>query len=153
MADTFHFDLVSPARLVLSGEVTQVDVPGAEGDFGVLAGHAPIVATLKPGILTVFGAGAPQRFVVLGGFAEMSPAGLTVLAENASPIGEADRGLIGTRIRELEERRNRLSASESFDERKELDRAILALDQYYMLDRQLQGGGPGGQPMPDHPGH
>jgi len=153
MANTFHFDLVSPARLVLSGEVTQVDVPGAEGDFGVLAGHAPIVATLKPGILTVFGAGAPQRFVVLGGFAEMSSAGLTVLAESASPIGEADRVLIGTRIRELEDRCNKLRGSENFDERKELDRAILALDQYSSLDRQLQVGGSGGQAMADHPGH
>jgi F-type H+-transporting ATPase subunit epsilon len=139
---TFHFDLVSPARMVFSGDVAQVDVPGVEGDFGVLAGHAPIVATLKPGIVTVFGAGAPQRFVVLGGFAEMSPSGLTVLAEAASPIGEADRGLIGTRIQELEGRRNALSGTEKVDERKELDRAILALDQYYALDRQLQGGGP-----------
>lgn len=138
----FHFDLVSPARMVFSGEVAQVDVPGVEGDFGVLAGHAPTVATIKPGILTVFGAGAPQRFVVLGGFAEMSPAGLTVLAETASPAGEADRGLIGARIRELEERRNMLGGTEKFDERKELDRAILALDQYYALDRQLQGGTP-----------
>ena len=148
---TFHFDLVSPARMILSGEVTQVDVPGSEGDFGVLAGHAPIVATLKPGILTVFGTGAPQRFVVLGGFAEMSPAGLTVLAESASPVGEADRALIGTRIRELEERRDKLGESESFDERKELDRAILALDQYYALDRQLQGGGGSAPARPDHP--
>jgi len=147
----FHFDLVSPARMVFTGEVSQVDVPGVEGDFGVLAGHAPIVATLKPGILTVFGAGATQRFVVLGGFAEMSPAGLTVLAEAANPIGEADRVLIGTRIRELEERCNKLRGTEKFDERKELDRAILALDQYSALDRQLQGGG--GQAMADSPRH
>ena len=137
---TFHFDLVSPARMALSGEVNQVDLPGVEGDFGVLAGHAPIVATLKPGIITVFGAGAPQRFVVLGGFAEMSPAGLTVLAENASSIGEADRVLISTRIRELEGRCDKLRGTESFDERKELDRAILALDHYSALDRQLQSG-------------
>ena len=148
----FHFDLVSPARMVFTGDVTQVDVPGVEGDFGVLAGHAPIVATLKPGILTVFGAGAPQRFVVLGGFAEMSPAGLTVLAESANPVGEADRVLIGTRIRGLEERRNKLSGSENFDERKELDRAILALDQYNALERQLQGGG-AGQATADSPRH
>jgi len=149
----FHFDLVSPARMVFTGEVSQVDVPGVEGDFGVLAGHAPIVATIKPGILTVFGAGAPQRFVVLGGFAEMSPAGLTVLAESASPVGEADRVLISTRIRELDERCNKLRGTEKFDERKELDRAILALDQYSALDRQLQGGGADGQAMRDHPAH
>ena len=137
---TFHFDLVSPARLVFTGEVNQVDVPGVEGDFGVLAGHAPTVATLKPGILTVFGAGAPQRFVVHGGFAEVSAAGLTVLAEVATPVGEADRGLIATRIRELEGSRDQLNRSEKFDERKQLDRAIEKLDNFRALDRQLTGG-------------
>ena len=137
---TFHFDLVSPARLVFSGEVNQVDVPGVEGDFGVLAGHAPTVATLKPGILTVFGAGAKQRFAVHGGFAEVSATGLTVLAEVATPIDEADRVLITTRIRELEESCQRLNRSEKFDERKQLDRAIEKLDNFRALDRQLQGG-------------
>jgi F-type H+-transporting ATPase subunit epsilon len=126
--------------MMFAGEVNQVDLQGLEGDFGVLAGHAPIVATLKPGILTVFGTGAPQRFVVLGGFAEMSPTGLTVLAEDASPLGEVDRGLIGTRITQLEERRQKLAASEKFDERKQLDRAIEQLDHYHALERQLQGG-------------
>ena len=58
---TFHFDLVSPAKLLFSGEVDQVDVPGAEGDFGVLAGHAPLVTTLRPGILTVFAGGSRIR--------------------------------------------------------------------------------------------
>jgi len=139
MPDTFHFDLVSPARLVFAGEVTQVDVPGAEGDFGVLAGHAPTIAALKPGILTVFGAGATQRFVVFGGFAEVSPEGLTILAEVAVPAGEADRGLIATRIQELETSRQNLARAASFDERKQLDRAIERLDHYQALDRQLAG--------------
>jgi F-type H+-transporting ATPase subunit epsilon len=139
MPDTFHFDLVSPARLVFAGEVTQVDVPGAEGDFGVLAGHAPTIAALKPGILTVFGTGAPQRFVVFGGFAEVLPEGLTILAEVAVPAGEADRGLIATRIQELEASRQNLARAASFDERKQLDRAIERLDQYQALDRQLTG--------------
>ncbi len=71
MAD-FHFELVSPEKLVFSGEVEQVDVPGAEGDFGVLAGHAPLGDTLRPGILTVHGSGGTQKIVVLGGFAEVS---------------------------------------------------------------------------------
>jgi len=88
---TFHFDLVSPARLLLSEEVTQVDVPGVEGDFGVLAGHAPVVATLKPGVMTVYASGGTQRFVVFGGFAEVSPTGMTVLAEVATPAAEVDR--------------------------------------------------------------
>ena len=139
MPDTFHFDLVSPARLVFAGEVTQVDVPGAEGDFGVLAGHAPTIAALKPGILTVFGAGATQRFVVFGGFAEVSPDGLTILAEVAVPAGEADRGLIAARIQELEASRQNLARAASFDERKQLDREIERLDHYQALDRQLAG--------------
>ena len=71
-----HFELVSPQKLVFSGEVDQVDVPGAEGDFGVLAGHAPLVTTLRPGILTVFTGGTAQKIVVLGGFAEVSSEGL-----------------------------------------------------------------------------
>ena len=57
----FHFDLVSPERMLFSGEVDQVDVPGSEGDFGVLAGHAPLIAMLRPGIVSVLGAGAPMR--------------------------------------------------------------------------------------------
>ena len=70
---TFHFDLVSPEKLLFSGEVEQVDVPGTEGDFGVLAGHAPLVSIIRPGILTVRANGSEQKIVVLGGFAEVSP--------------------------------------------------------------------------------
>ena len=69
---TFHFDLVSPEKLAFSGEVDQVDVPGLEGDFGVLAGHAPVVAAVRPGILTVTSGGTHQKIIVLGGLAEMS---------------------------------------------------------------------------------
>ena len=137
---TFHFDLVSPARLVFSGEVTQVDVPGLEGDFGVLAGHAPLVATLKPGVLTVFAEGEPQRYVVLGGFAEVSSEGLTVLADLGWPFDEADTGVIGERIKQLEERRDKLAAGEpDYSERAQLDRAIEKIDHYKVLDRTLQG--------------
>ncbi len=87
----FHFELVSPEKLVFSGDVEQVDVPGAEGDFGVLAGHAPFVTTLRPGILTVHGAGGAQKIVVLGGFAEVSAEGLTVLADVAEAVEDIDR--------------------------------------------------------------
>ena len=100
---TFHFELVSPERLVFAGEVTQVDVPGEEGEFGVLAGHAPYIATLKPGMLTIYGDGAPQRIVVRGGFAEMGPAGLTVLAEQATPASEIDAATIAQSIKDAEE--------------------------------------------------
>jgi F-type H+-transporting ATPase subunit epsilon len=100
---TFHFELVSPERLLFAGEVTQVDVPGEEGEFGVLAGHAPYVATLKPGLLTIHGNGAPQRIVVRGGFAEVGPTGLTVLAEQATPAAEIDPASIAQSIKDAEE--------------------------------------------------
>jgi F-type H+-transporting ATPase subunit epsilon len=137
---TFHLDLVSPAKLIFTGEVTQVDVPGLEGDFGVLAGHAPLVATLKPGVLTVFGDGAPQRYVVLGGFAEVSSEGLTILADTGWPFDEADPRLIHARIKELEELRDKLEAErQDNSERAQLDRAIEKIDHYRVLDRTLQG--------------
>jgi len=100
---TFHFELVSPERLLFAGEVTQVDVPGEEGEFGVLAGHAPYIATLKPGLLTIHGDGAPQRIVVRGGFAEVSPTGLTVLAEQATPAADIDPAAIAQSIKDAEE--------------------------------------------------
>jgi F-type H+-transporting ATPase subunit epsilon len=100
---TFHFELVSPERLVFTGDVTQVDVPGEEGDFGVLAGHAPYVATLKPGILTIYRDGAAQRIVVRGGFAEVGPAGLTVLAEQAMLAADYDAATIAQAIQDAEE--------------------------------------------------
>jgi F-type H+-transporting ATPase subunit epsilon len=101
---TFHFELVSPERLVFAGEVNQVDVPGEEGEFGVLAGHAPYIATLKPGMLKIYGAsGAPQRVVVRGGFAEVGPTGLTVLAETATPAEDFDPAMIAEAIKDAEE--------------------------------------------------
>ena len=131
---TFHFDLVSPARLVFAGDATQVDVPGVEGDFGVLAGHAPLVATLKPGILTIFAPGGTQRFVVFGGFAEVSATGMTVLAEVATPLGEADRGEVATRIRELGDVRDKLPNDAT------RDRADEKIENFRALERTLQGG-------------
>jgi F-type H+-transporting ATPase subunit epsilon len=101
---TFHFDLVSPEKLLFSSEVTQVDIPGTEGDFGVLAGHAPIVTTLRPGILVIYGeAGEQLRVVVNGGFAEVGPAGLTVLADTAVPLDELDLAVLAGAIKDTEE--------------------------------------------------
>ncbi len=100
---TFHFDLVSPEKLRFTGDVTQVDVPGEEGDFGVLAGHAPFVATLKPGVLTIFAEGTERRIVVRGGFAEVGASGLTVLAEEATPVEELDAATIAQSIKDAEE--------------------------------------------------
>jgi F-type H+-transporting ATPase subunit epsilon len=101
---TFHFELVSPERLMFSGEVTQVDVPGEEGDFGVLAGHAPMVATIRPGVLTIHSEQtAPMMIVVRGGFAEVGPNGVTVLAQEVAPVDELDPAQIAQAIRDTEE--------------------------------------------------
>src|SRR4029453_1531267 len=76
LVPTFHFELVSPEKLAFSGEVDQVDAPGAEGEFGVLAGHAPFISTLKPGVLIIYAGGQRTRFVISGGFAEINPQGM-----------------------------------------------------------------------------
>jgi F-type H+-transporting ATPase subunit epsilon len=128
---TFHFDLVSPEKLLFSGDVEQVDVPSAEGDFGVLAGHAPFVATLRPGILTVHGAGGEQKIVVLGGFAEVSAEGLTVLADVAEAVEDIDRAIIAARIAEMERR------IEKMEPGSELDKAITRLDHFKEVDRHI----------------
>ena len=100
---TFHFDLVSPEKVLFSGEVSQVDVPGSEGDFGVLAGHAPLVTTLRPGILVIYSERDAQRIVVDGGFAEVGPSGLTVLANLAVPVDEFDVAEVAGVIKDTEE--------------------------------------------------
>jgi F-type H+-transporting ATPase subunit epsilon len=128
-----HFELVSPEKLVFSGEVDQVDVPGAEGDFGVLPGHAPFVTTLRPGILTVFTGGNAQRIVVLGGFAEVSSEGLTVLADAAEAIEDVDRATITERIGEMESRIEKMQPGG------ELDKLVTRLDHFKDVDRHLTG--------------
>jgi F-type H+-transporting ATPase subunit epsilon len=100
---TFHFDLVSPEKVLFSGEVSQVDVPGAEGDFGVLAGHAPLVTTLRPGVLVIYSERDAQRIVVDGGFVEVGPAGLTALANLAAPVDEFDVAALAGMIKDTEE--------------------------------------------------
>jgi F-type H+-transporting ATPase subunit epsilon len=130
---TFHFDLVSPEKLLFSGDVEQVDVPGAEGDFGVLADHAPFVATLRPGILTIRSGNGEQKIVVLGGFAEVSAEGLTVLADVAENMADIDRAMIATRIGELEQRIAKTEPGNA------LDKLITRLDHYKTVDRHLSG--------------
>jgi F-type H+-transporting ATPase subunit epsilon len=100
---TFHFDLVSPEKLLFAGEVGQVDLPGSEGDMGVLAGHAPLVTALRPGIIVVYREGGDLRVVVNGGFAEVGPAGLTVLADMAVPVDAFDRAVLAGEIKDTEE--------------------------------------------------
>lgn len=104
MADKLNFDLVAPERLLLSTEADMVIVPGAEGDFGVLAGHAPVMSTLRPGVIDVTGTDAGDtRIFVRGGFAEVTPAGLTVLAEEAVPLAELDAAALDARIKDATE--------------------------------------------------
>jgi len=131
---TFHLDLVAPDRLTFQGEVDQVDVPGFHGDFGILAGHAPMVSLLRPGVLTVTVGNTQTKYVLLGGFAEVSPQGtLTVLADTASPIAEFDHALLHARITELE------AKVKSMPQSSELDREILKLDQFKQVNTHLQG--------------
>ncbi|MDA0787220.1 MAG: F0F1 ATP synthase subunit epsilon [Proteobacteria bacterium] len=93
MADNpVQFELVSPEKLLLSEEVEMVVVPGVEGDFGVLPGHAPMISTVRPGVIHVFeGGSVKSRIFVAGGFAEVTAARCTVLAEEAVPLDEIDR--------------------------------------------------------------
>ena len=83
MAEKLHFSLVSPERELFSGSVDQVDAPGSEGDFGVLAGHAPFMTALKDGPVRVHNDGTVKTYEVRGGFADVTPEGLTILAEHA----------------------------------------------------------------------
>ena len=127
---TFHFDLVSPEKLAFSGDVDQVDVPGVEGDFGVLAGHAPVVAVIRPGILTVTTGSTHQKIIVLGGLAEMSANGLTVLADVATSLEELDRAQFADKISEMETKLSEKDGSE-------LDREIERLDHFKSIQNQL----------------
>ena len=104
MTDKIPFDLVSPERLLLSEEAEMVTLPGTEGDLGVLSGHEPLITTLRPGVIDVKGGTlGDQRFFVLGGFAEINPERVTVLAEEALPMAELDAAAIDRRISDTNE--------------------------------------------------
>ncbi len=130
---TFQFDLVSPERLLFSGKVEQVDVPGSEGDFGVFAGHAPLVSMLRPGILTIKGEQGEQQVVVHGGFAEVSAAGLTVLADVATDVTDIDRTALAEHIKTIEE------SIQAMEPGAALDREIWRLDHFKTVQQHLQG--------------
>jgi len=127
------FELVSPEKLVFSGDVDQVDVPGSEGDFGVLEDHAPTVATLRPGIMTVHSGGQRQRIVVLGGFAEVSDKGLTVVADLADAVEDFDRSVLAARIEATQAEIDKAEAGNA------LDKLITRLDHFKQVDHHLQG--------------
>jgi F-type H+-transporting ATPase subunit epsilon len=128
---TFQLSLVSPERRLFEGQVDQVDLPGVEGDFGVLAGHAPIIAMLRPGIVTVIAGGVSEKFVVFRGIAEFSEAYLTILAESATSVDNFDLAALSTQIEELKDSLARISIGD------ELDRAIELLDHYKSIQISL----------------
>ncbi len=103
MADKLHFSLVTPERELFSGPVDQVVVPGGEGDFGVLPNHAPVMSTIRPGWITVHADGKAERVVVRGGFAEVTPDGLSILAEEAVPASQIDLAEVERRIADAQD--------------------------------------------------
>ena len=104
MAEAFQFELVSPERLLVSEQVEAVVIPGAEGEMTVMANHAPVMTTIKPGVVTVkTAAGKEERYVVFGGFADIVPSGCTLLAESAVAVGDIDRADLARRIQEAKE--------------------------------------------------
>jgi F-type H+-transporting ATPase subunit epsilon len=103
MAEPFQFELVSPEQLLVSEPVDQVVVPGSEGYFTVLKGHAPFMSTLRPGVLDVTRGAETERIFIRGGFADVNSAGLTILAEQAIPLAEVDAAMLAEQVREAEE--------------------------------------------------
>lgn len=111
MADMLHFSLVSPVRELFSGDVKQVDAPGVEGEFGVLPKHAPFMTVLKPGIVRIHEETGVTPIFVRGGFADVTPAGLTILAEEAVRLADVDAGALDSEIAKV-----RSDASDPGDE-------------------------------------
>ena len=102
MADKLQFSLVSPEAELFSGKVDQVDVPGTEGDFGVFAEHAPFMAAIRTGAITVFNDGKETRYMIQGGFADVTPDGLTILAEQCIPMSDVKADMIADDIKKAE---------------------------------------------------
>lgn len=103
MADPFKFELVSPEQLLMSESVDQVVIPGSEGYFTVLKGHAPFMSTLKPGVVDVTRGNSTDRIFVRGGFADVNADGLTILAEQAIPLAEVDPAMLAQDVKNAEE--------------------------------------------------
>jgi F-type H+-transporting ATPase subunit epsilon len=134
VAEPMHFDLVSPERLLVSEDVEQVVVPGSEGFFTVLARHAPFMSTLKPGLVEVKGlSGDTRKIFVRGGFADVTPAGLTILADQAIPLEDLDAATLAEQIRDAEQdladigedQLKRVSAEKKLNELRDLQRWVI----------------------------
>ena len=133
-----HWEFVSPESVLFSGEVDQVDLPGAEGDRGILADHAPLVTVLRPGIVTIYRGGAREPVVVTGGFAEVGPAGLTVLADRAVARADFDMDALASEIKDAAE-----DVADTTDEAQR-DRLTLHLAQLKALQAALESAAPAG---------
>lgn len=104
MAEAFQFELVSPERLLVSEKIKSVVIPATEGEMTIMANHAPVMTTIKPGVVTVnTAAGQQERYVVFGGFADILPAGCTLLAKSAVSVKDLDRDDIARRVQEAKE--------------------------------------------------
>jgi F-type H+-transporting ATPase subunit epsilon len=126
MADTLQFELVSPERLLRSEPVEMVVVPGSEGNFGVLPGHALLISTVRPGLIEIYEGGhVKDRIFVAGGFAEVTPERCTVLADEAVPLPDLNRAVLEGEARELEAR---LSAAQDEQERSQARRLLAVID-------------------------
>lgn len=121
MADTMHFDLVSPERRLASGEAKSVQIPGAEGQLTAMPDHAPLITTLRPGILRVEMTDGVQEFAVTGGFAEITPEGTSVLAERAYPRSAENRAEIEAQLEEA-----RVKATQAPAEQKDMAELLVA---------------------------
>ena len=128
---SFQFSLVSPDKLLFGGQVEQVDVPGLEGDFGVLSGHAPIVAVLRPGIVTAMAGTNREKYVVFGGLAEFAEEELTILADAATSTEELDIAELTSRIEDMKQKVTEMPPGD------ELDRAVALLDHYKSIQINL----------------
>jgi F-type H+-transporting ATPase subunit epsilon len=124
---TFHFDFVGPERTLYSGEVNAVQLPGIEGEMTVMAGHAPVITSLRVGVIVVTeSAGAGKRIYVRGGFADIGPTGVTVLAERAAPIEELNAASLDRDIEAIQLQRD---ATEDLQRREELNAQIVQLQE------------------------
>jgi|TARA_B100002003_G_C13915151_1_gene445240 F-type H+-transporting ATPase subunit epsilon len=127
MADKVAFELVSPDRLLMSVEADAVAMPGMEGDFGVLAGHAPLISALRAGVIEVEGAAdSPDRIYIAGGFAEIAADRLVVLAEEAVVVADMDRSDLEQRVQEANEE---LTAAEEGEQRRLAEAKVAVLQE------------------------
>lgn len=126
MAEKFAFQLVSPERVLFSADVDMVVVPGVEGNFGVLNGHAPLLSTVRPGVIDVYEQrqAVSSKIFVAGGFAEVTGDRCTVLAEEASPVTELDRAADEQSIKDLTED---LSVSKDPVEQRHIEQRLAVL--------------------------